>query len=114
MASPPIKTMRRKQLLYQTVQQEIKSYIAEHSLKAGDSLPPETELAQQLGISRTSVREAVKSMETLGILEARPGAGLFVRKFSFDPLLDNLPYGLMTGLKDLQDILEIRFHIEYG
>jgi DNA-binding FadR family transcriptional regulator len=111
---PQMNNLRRGQLLYQSVQDEIKSYIIQHALKPGDPLPPETELAQQLGISRNSVREAVKSLETLGILEARSGAGLFVRDFSFDPLLNNLAYGLLFDLKGLHDILEVRFHIEYG
>jgi DNA-binding FadR family transcriptional regulator len=50
----------------------------------------------------------------LGIVEARTGAGLFVRNFSFDPLLENLAYGMMFDLKDLADILEVRFHIEHS
>lgn len=106
--------LKRPQLLYQAVQDEVKAYIIEHALAPGDALPPETELAEQLGVSRNSVREAVKSLETLGIVEARTGAGLFVRSFSFDPLLENLAYGLMFDLKDLADILEVRFHIEHS
>jgi len=111
---PPLKALKRKQMLYQVVQDEVKSYIIEHRLKAGDPLPPETELAQQLNISRNSVREAVKALEALGILEARPGTGLFVRDFSFDPILDNLAYGMLFDLKPLIDVLEVRFHLEYS
>jgi DNA-binding FadR family transcriptional regulator len=110
----PIKPLRRKQLLYQLAQEAIKSYIIEHSLKPGDPLAPETDLAQQLGIGRNSVREAVKALEALGILEARAGAGVFVRTFSFDSILDNLPYGLHFEIKRLADVLEVRYHIEYG
>lgn len=106
--------LKRPQLLYQVVQDEVKSYIIEHALVPGDALPPETELAEQLGVSRNSVREAVKSLETLGIVEAKTGAGLFVRNFSFDPLLENLAYGLMFDLQDLADLLEVRFHIEHS
>jgi DNA-binding FadR family transcriptional regulator len=110
----PIKLLKRRPLLYQTVQEEIKDYIVQNGLKPGDKLPPETELAKLFGVSRTSVREAVKSMETLGILQARAGAGLCVKSFSFDPLLDNLAYGLMFDQKDVFDMLEVRFHIEHG
>ncbi len=74
--------LKRPQFLYQAVQDEVKAYILEQSLMPGDALPPETELAEQLGVSRNSVREAIKSLETLGIVEARTGAGLFVRNFS--------------------------------
>jgi DNA-binding FadR family transcriptional regulator len=101
-------------MLYQVVQDEVKSYIIQHRLKAGDPLPPETELAQQLNISRNSVREAVKALEALGILEARPGTGLFVRDFSFDSILNNLAYGILFDLKPLIDVLEVRFHLEYS
>ncbi len=106
--------LKRPQFLYQAVQDEVKAYIIEQALVPGDALPPETELAEQLGVSRNSVREAIKSLETLGIVEARTGAGLFVRNFSFDPLLENLAYGMMFDLKDLADILEVRFHIEHS
>lgn len=106
--------LKRPQFLYQAVQDEVKAYIIEQSLVPGDALPPETELAEQLGVSRNSVREAIKSLETLGIVEARTGAGLFVRNFSFDPLIENLAYGMMFDLKDLADILEVRFHIEHS
>ncbi len=111
---PRLKVLKQKQLLYQAVQEEVKSYIIQHGLKPGDPLPPETELAQQLSISRNSVREAIKALEALGILEARPGTGLFVRDFSFDPILNNLAYGMLFDLKKLTDVLEVRFHLEYG
>jgi len=108
------KDLKRTQLLYQIVQDEIKAYIIQNSLLPGDSLPPETELCELLGVSRNSVREAVKSLETLGILEARPGAGLFVSNFSFDPLLEQLGYGILFDHKQLTDIIDVRFHLEYG
>jgi len=111
---PPLQVLKRRQLLYQAVQEEIKSYIISNGLKPGDPLPSEGELATQLDISRNSVREAVKSLEALGILEARPGSGLFVRNFTFDSILDNLPYGIMFALEQLSNLMEIRFHIEYG
>lgn len=111
---PPLKALKRKQMLYQTVQEAVKAYIIEHDLKAGDPLPPETELAQQLNVSRNSVREAVKALEALGILEARHGTGLFVRDFNFDPILDNLAYRILFDLKPLMDVLEIRLHLEYS
>jgi len=110
----PMKVLKRKELLYQTVQEEIKSYIVRNDLKPGDSLPTESELAQQLGVGRGSVREAVKSLTTLRILEARPGAGLFVCDFSFDPLLKHLGYGILFGLHDLQDVLKVRLCLETG
>jgi DNA-binding FadR family transcriptional regulator len=109
-----LKFLARKQPIYEVAQQEIKAFILRNNLKPGDSLPPEAELARQLGISRNSLREAVKALESLGVLDARAGVGLFVRGFSFDPLLENLAYGLRIGSKDLRDIFEIRYHLEYS
>lgn len=106
--------LKRKQSLYQVAQEEIKAYILRHSLKPGDPLPPESELAQRLGIGRNSVREAVKALEALGILETRQGSGLFVRGFSFDAILSNLPYSLVFQVKELTDLLEVRSYLEHA
>jgi len=100
--------------LHLSVQNAIKSYIIEKGLTAGDSLLPETELAKSLGVGRNSVREAVKALESLGILETRRGIGIFVRSFSFDPILDNLQFAHMQDLKELSDLLEIRQLLETG
>ena len=110
----PLKPLARSATLFHLTQESIKNYILENGLHPGDPLPPETHLARQLGISRNSVREAVKALESLGILETRPGSGLFVSNFSFEALLDNLAYGLMTDLQDLADLLEVRRVLETG
>ncbi len=106
--------LKRKQMLYQTVKEEVKAYILRNGLKAGDPLPPEMELANQLDISRNSVREAVKALEALGIVESRPGTGLFVREFNFDAILNNMAYGMLFDLKQMTDVLEVRLHLESG
>jgi DNA-binding FadR family transcriptional regulator len=107
-------TTRRRPLLHRMVQAQIKAHIIENRLRPGDPLPSEAELAQQLEVSRTSVREAVKALQVLGIVEVRHGSGLFVKNFSFDPIFENLPYAVLSDLKQVTDILEVRFHLEYG
>jgi DNA-binding FadR family transcriptional regulator len=72
------------------------------------------QLTKWLGVSRSSVREAVKALESLGILETRRGSGLFVQDFSFEPLLENLPYGLLFDLSQLADLLAVRRVLETG
>lgn len=108
------KPLERPAPLHATVQEAIRTYIVEHSLRPGEALPPETDLARQLGVSRNSVREAVKALESLGILEARRGSGLYVAEFSFDPLLDNLTYGLRFDFDQLAELLEVRRVLETG
>lgn len=95
-------------------QQAIREYILEHRLAAHDPLPPEGRLAQELGMSRPSVREAVKALESLGILETRPGVGLFVRPFSFDPIVDNLAYSVRFDRDSLTELLYVRKQLEAG
>ena len=107
-----LKPLKRAPLLHHEVQSAIRDYIERHRLVANDPLPSEGELARALAVSRSSVREAVKSLESMGILETRRGSGVFVRAFSFEPLLNNLPYGLMEGADALADLLEVRGILE--
>ncbi len=108
-----LKALKRTPLLHQ-IQEEIKSYVISNNLRPGDALPSEGDLARQLGIGRNSVREAVKSLEVLGILEARAGSGLFVKTFTFDAIINNLPYGLLSDSKTVRDLAEVRAYLEYG
>jgi DNA-binding FadR family transcriptional regulator len=114
LAIKPIKPLERPPLLHISVQESLRRYIEDNSLKAGDPLPPESFLAQQLGVGRNSVREAIKALESLGVLETRRGVGIFVKEFSFQPLLDNLAYGLQASLRDVEELREIRRVLETG
>jgi DNA-binding FadR family transcriptional regulator len=109
-----IQPLSRPPLLHVSVQESLRKYIETNSLKAGDPLPPETFLAQQLGVGRNSVREAIKALESIGILETRRGIGVFVKEFSFKPLLDNLASGLQDSLRDVEELREIRRVLETG
>lgn len=108
----PMTKLARSLPVHQSIQEVIKVYISHNQLKAGDALPPENDLAKQIGVSRNSVREAIKALESMGILETRHGSGVYVREFSFEPLLNNLPYGLMGNLQDVSELLEIRRILE--
>jgi DNA-binding FadR family transcriptional regulator len=98
--------------LHRAVQDEIRHYIIEHGLRPGDPLKPEAELARLFGVSRNSVREAVKALESTGVLETRRGSGVYIKDFSFAPLLDNLPYGLMQGPRALGELVALRKALE--
>lgn len=98
-------------------QEEIKRLILERGLPAGAPMPTEMELMGELGISRGSLREALKSLQARGIIEVRHGSGMFVGHRSMESLLDGLIFhgqlehqrdDLTTAseLVDVRDILE--------
>jgi DNA-binding FadR family transcriptional regulator len=68
----------RRQSLVDTVVERIREVIERGHLQAGDRLPTEAELGEQLGVSRTVVREAVSQLESLGLLSVQRGRGMFV------------------------------------
>ncbi|MGS2616412.1 FadR/GntR family transcriptional regulator [Micromonospora sp. LZ34] len=70
----------------------VKSLILERGLGVGDPLPTETELMKELGISRNSVREALKALQAVGIVEIRHGFGMFVSRMSLGGLVDELAF----------------------
>ena len=110
----PISPLKKAPSLHVSVQESLRAYIVENRLEAGAPLPPEGELAQQLGVSRNSVREGVKALESLGVLEMRRGVGVFVKAFSFEPLLANLTYGLGDALTQIADVIAVRRGLEVG
>lgn len=100
--------------IYRRAQVLLRDYISEHDLAPGDRLPSEAELAAELGVSRLSLREATRSLQTLGVIEAQPGNGLFVAEFSFRPLIEQLPYGLADSSRAVHEILTAREAMEVG
>lgn len=98
--------------LYTAVSDYIKEYILENNLKPGDPLPPEGQLVEDLGVGRSSVREAVKSLQSLGIVDVRQGDGLYVRELNFDPMLENFMFGMQFNPHTLAELLQIRVWLE--
>lgn len=104
--------LSRGPVLNRIIQDQIKLYITENKLESGDLLPPEGQLANDLGVSRGSVREAIKALESLGIVEVRHGDGVRVRAFNFDSIFDLLSYGLVFDPVKAAEILQIRVWLE--
>jgi len=102
----------KTQDLQELIQEQLNFYIVNNKIKSGDPFPTESELANKLGISRTAIREALKRLETLGIIEVKPGVGRFVREFNFEAILKILPYNLEMNIRNFQEVLEVRFCLE--
>ena len=107
-----LQPLERPPSLHLSVQASLRQFIVDNDLQAGDPLPPEGTLARQLGIGRNSVREGVKALESLGVLEVRRGVGAFVKAFTLGPLLDNIPYAFGKSLREVEEILQIRQALE--
>jgi DNA-binding FadR family transcriptional regulator len=99
--------------LFIRAQEQLKSYIREHGLVPGDRLPSEGELAELFSVSRGAIREATRSLQTLGVIRAQHGNGLYVAHFSFRPIVDLLPYGLAADTS-FAEILQAREALETG
>ncbi|HSV31763.1 MAG TPA: GntR family transcriptional regulator [Atribacteraceae bacterium] len=91
---------------------QIRLYVVEASLKAGDMLPTEKALEQLLNLSRTSIREALRSMEARGIVETRQGVGRFLRSYNYDGFVDNLSYNLEVNTRRFKDVIDVRIALE--
>jgi DNA-binding FadR family transcriptional regulator len=104
----------RTPALSKRIQQYIKDYILANDHRPGSALPPEGEIAATLGVSRTAVREAVKALEALGVVEVRHGEGLYVRPFNLDAIRDHLSYSLDFDADTVAEIYQVRRWLELG
>ena len=92
--------------------------ILEHGLRAGSALPAEPALVATLGASRNSVREALRALHTLGIVEIRHGYGTFVGRAPITAVTPGLLFRTRLGVRDdpgaLADLVEVRELLELG
>jgi GntR family transcriptional repressor for pyruvate dehydrogenase complex len=109
----PVYKVVRTSRLYEQIVQQIEDSVLNGSLKPGDQLPAERELAQRLGVSRTAVREAVKALREKGLVEAYSGRGTFITdgtthaaRQSFDLMVKIGQQEGSTHLAELRLILE--------
>lgn len=101
-----------KRLLGSQVEEELMNYILHEPIKIGEKIPNEFELIEKFGVGRSTIREAVKALESKGILEVRRGVGTFVVSTS---TLEDDPLGL-ARLEDKYklalELLDVRMMLE--
>src|SRR5205814_4345288 len=102
----------RKVRRYEQVAEQIRRLISEGALKPGELLPPARDLALRLGVGRSSVRDADRTLEVMGILEPRQGHGTVVRDFSTDALVVPLASVLTRKREMVHELLDLRRIIE--
>ena len=99
-------------------QEGIIAYIRQHRLTQGDALPSEAYLCEELGFSRTSIREAMRTLSSLDIVEVRHGHGTYVSKMSLAPMIQGMILRVILdaerSLATLDNIVELRHAIDYS
>ncbi|NFD87221.1 FadR family transcriptional regulator [Clostridium botulinum] len=104
----PIKNTK----VYEHVINQIKEMIKDGTLKGGDKLPSERDLVEKLGVSRASIREALRVLEIVGIVECKQGEGNFIKSSFEDTLLEPLSIMFMLNDCKLKEIFQLRKVIE--
>ncbi|WP_040346515.1 FadR/GntR family transcriptional regulator [Neobacillus bataviensis] len=106
--------MQRKQTLTEIVFERIKTYISENQCQPGDRLPTEKEIVNMLGVSRTIVREALKSLQSQEIIDIKQGSGIFVKEIEFQTLWGKVsPFIKFTPVK-FKELVDTRIILELG
>lgn len=108
--NPEFETVRRNKV-YEEVARQIERLILK-KLHPGDKLPSERELAETLGVSRSSIRDAIRSLELMGMVEPRQGAGTIVREISSESLANPLANALKRKEELVSELLDFRKMLE--
>ncbi len=103
--------VKRSQLTTQVIDR-IKQYIESNQLQAGAQLPGERELARTLGVSRNVTREAIRALQATGILDIRPGNGVFVADFNYGDITAHLSFAIGRQPREFRHWVEARAVME--
>jgi len=98
--------------LYEIIIKRIKNMILEGKLKVGDKLPSERELADMFQVSRVPVREAMKIMEFMELIQYVPGDGMYLKYVEIDDLMSKIDFMIETSTDIISDLFEARQAIE--
>lgn len=107
---PEFEVVRRNRL-YEEVAKQIERLILK-KLQPGDKLPSERDLAEMLRVSRGSIRDAIRSLELLGLVEARQGTGTIVRETSTETLANPFANALKRRKELVSELLDFRKMLE--
>ena len=106
-----MKTIKRLSLSQQVVNSIIQ-YIQENGLQPGDQLPTENEFSENLGVSRTSIREAIKALSINGILKSIPGRGTFLEPKAATLTIERDGLLQMEARTTITEVMEVRAPLE--
>jgi len=101
----------RRNKVYEEVAKQIERLILK-KLKPGDKLPSERELAEMLQVSRSSIRDAIRGLELMGLVEPRQGAGTIVRELSAESVVNPFANSLKHQRDQVSELLDFRKMLE--
>jgi GntR family transcriptional regulator, transcriptional repressor for pyruvate dehydrogenase complex len=102
----------RRETVATEITRRLLTYLLAGSIKPGERIPSERKLADALGVGRSIVREALKSLTLLGLIEVRQGNGTFLKRTDSDLLPEAIEWGLLLGIKRTTDLVEAREYME--
>jgi GntR family transcriptional repressor for pyruvate dehydrogenase complex len=102
-----------KQSIPDSVSKQIQQLIAKRKLKAGDKLPSQRDLAEQLGVGRPAIREALKRLEAMGIVKVQHGKSSTIEKVDLSTIMGNVSNLLELAPIDVLQLLEAKEIIEF-
>lgn len=105
-------TSQNESKVYLEIVKQLRLLISKEKLKPGDKLPSERELSERLIVGRSSVREALRALELLGLIETRRGEGTFIRDFRGNQLVQLLSTFILQDEKAIDDVIETKYCIE--
>jgi len=103
----------RRSPLYQEIAQRLRELIVSGDLHPGDRMPAERQLAEMLGVSRTSIRQALAALQAVGLVDIRHGDGVYVRKEpnTLRPEVNaqlQTSGGVLVGVMEVREALEVQ------
>lgn len=104
----------KKESVVQSVINCLTDAMRSKELKPGDRIPPEPDLAASLGVARSSVREAIKILTYLGVLESKRSEGTFVCDGFKESMIDPMIYGIILNQDSFENLMELREMTETG
>lgn len=107
-----METNEKNLKVYEQVIEELKQMIISGKLKRGDRLPSERDLVEQLKVSRTSIREAIRALQIIGLVECRRGGGNYIKESFEHSLVEPLSITFMLQNSKSMEILELRRVVE--
>ncbi|MFC0270281.1 FadR/GntR family transcriptional regulator [Metabacillus herbersteinensis] len=98
--------------IYVEILRQIREIIDQDSLVSGDKIPSERELADRLNVGRSSVREALRALEFLGMIETKRGEGTYIKDFRENHLVELLGTFILQDPKAIADLFEMNSLLE--